>query len=86
MGSLRLEFLIIEFCVGDNADAQEWDSILVTDKGSRGYFHILAGGVKGVVKVLDALLLAVPGVAACYAAIYYSAMSVCFRCCMGRLQ
>ena len=34
MGSLRLEFLIIEFCVGDNADAQEGDSVLVADKGS----------------------------------------------------
>ena len=34
MGSLRLEILVIEFCVGYNADAQEGDSILVTDKGS----------------------------------------------------
>ena len=85
-GSLRLEVFCAEFCVGDYAYAQEGDFILMANESSGGYFHILAGRVEGIVEILDALLLTVPGIATGNAAIYCLATSICFRDYMGCLK
>ena len=64
MSSLRLEVLVIELGIGEDADAKEGDIVLTANKCCRGCLHVFAGGIEVIVEELDALKLPVPGIAA----------------------
>ena len=61
---VRGEGLLVEYGVGDDADAEEGNLVFLADLCRRIGFHFLTGGTIGVMEPEDAVDLFVPAVAA----------------------